>query len=147
MTSTNCRYCQREVVWRESKQGKRYLAERAEIRGAETGRVIKVIYPSHQCPVSDPADRARIVAEAAAAHENAIRNGEMVKGQTVVVSKGRKYPIGTVGTLKWVAPNPDIYGVVKACICTADGTEIWINIANLTAQPTEPSTNKENQNV
>jgi hypothetical protein len=62
---TKCRYCQDEVIWRTSAKGNKYLAVQAEIRG-DDGRVIKVIYPAHECRAT-PEERAAIDAARPAA--------------------------------------------------------------------------------
>ena len=114
---TNCRYCGREVEWLVSKAGKKYLAETAPIYN-EDGRQIKTIYPAHRCQVT-PEQRA------------AIESGERVKGQTVVVAKGRKFPIGTEGTITWIASHEDGFGVIKVRVQKNDGEQFYINIKNL----------------
>lgn len=130
--TTNCRYCGRPVEWLTSKAGKRYLAEAAPIYN-EDGRHIKTIYPAHQCQAT-PEERAAVDQAQQAAKAEALANGEIVVGQKVVVAKGRKYPIGTLGTVVWVARFEDAYGVIKAKVEQADGTTFSINIKNLAAQ-------------
>lgn len=131
MSDGTCRYCGHEVVWRESRRtGKKYLAVRAEIRG-ETGRVIKTIYPAHVCKVSDPAERRAIDERRDADKIAAIERGEIVIGQTVVVHKGRKYPIGTTGVIEWIAREADGYGVIKVRIVTEAGDRLYVNQANI----------------
>lgn len=126
---TNCRYCGREVEWLVSKAGKKYLAETAPIYN-EDGRQIKTIYPAHRCQVT-PEQRAEIDQQAKQAHAAAIESGEMVKGQTVVVAKGRKFPIGTEGTITWIASHEDGFGVIKVRVQKNDGEQFYINIKNL----------------
>lgn len=131
MTESTCRYCGHEVTWRESIRGNTYLAERVEIRGGDLNRVIKVIYPVHNCQVSDPAERKAIDDRREADNVAAIERGELIKGQNVVVVKGRKYPIGMTGVIEWVAREADGYGVFKVRIVTETGERLYINKANI----------------
>jgi len=130
VSATHCKYCGREVVWTESKAGKKYLAQKGEIYNAD-GRLIKVIYPAHRCTASD-SDRRDIDAQAKFDLEVRRQNGEIVKGQHVVVVKGRKVPVGTEGVVFWVATEPDEYGVIKVGFIN-DGGKHYTNIANLRA--------------
>ncbi len=132
---TSCRYCGREVEWLTSKAGKKYLAEAAPIYN-EDGRHIKTVYPAHRCTASDEqrAEINRLEEERKAA---ALEAGEIVKGQRVVVVKGRKFPIGTQGTITWVAAEADGYGVVKVRIAGDNGETFYINKENIKATTKE----------
>lgn len=132
MRETNCKFCGREVLWRESRAGKTYLAEPAPIYN-EDGRHIKTIYPSHQCRATEQErlEVLRLEQERAKAQIDA---GEIVKGQQVVVVKGRKFPIGTRGVIVWVANEPDQFDVVKAKVLREDGEAFYCNTANLKAE-------------
>ena len=127
--SMNCRYCGRSVEWRQSKAGKNYLAEPMPIYN-EDGRQIKTILPAHECRVSEE-ERAEMDVQAKRDREAAIERGEMVIGQMVEVFKGRKFPIGTVGKITWIASEPDQFDVIKARVEKADGERFFINVANL----------------
>lgn len=126
----DCRYCGIEVEWRESKAGKRYLANRVEIRG-ETGRTIKSIYPAHVCKVADQAERDAIDERIKAEKEAALERGEIMIGQEMIVFKGRKYPIGTKGKITWIAQKEDQFGVIKVRLLLESGEQIYINKANI----------------
>jgi len=132
---TNCRYCGAEVVWATTKAGKRYLAIETRIYN-EDGRHIKTIRPAHYCPKTAE-EKAAIdeqrKAEQQQAHAQALQNGEIVHGQRVVVFKGRKYPIGTVGTVDWIARHEDQFGVTKVRMVLEDGTRIYVNRENIKA--------------
>lgn len=127
--SMKCRYCGRTVEWRQSKAGKNYLAEPMPIYN-EDGRQIKTISPAHQCRVSEE-ERAEMDAQAKRDRDAAIERGEMVIGQMVEVAKGRKFPIGTIGKITWIADQPDHFDVIKARVEKADGERFFINVANL----------------
>lgn len=55
----------------------------------------------------------------AAAKTAELESGEIVKGQTVTVVKGRKVPKGTTGTIAWI--GEDDWGKARVGIKTADG--------------------------
>jgi hypothetical protein len=122
-----CKDCGLWVEWRVSKKGHRYLADRKEWMGSETFAQ-RAYYPRHACTPNPEA-----VAALAAEHEARIAAGEIVKGATVRVAKGRKVAIGTVGTVFWVATDPDAYGVLKVGFTTEGGEKHFINIANVEA--------------
>ena len=130
-----CKDCHNLVLWKEShKTGKTYLAVAdCVIRNAETGRVIKTIYPAHKCVPTLEAQQRFLETKAFYANANAVAvaSGEIVKGQTVEVFKGRKIAKGTTGLVFWVAPQPDCYDVIKVGFTTADGEKIFINIEHL----------------
>lgn len=137
----NCRDCGTRVLWAVSKKtGKTYLAQpttwRSDCHTSQNGRTNeRTFYPFHDC-TPDPEYQKR-VAEAREKAESkrleAIEEGFIVKGQKVRVFKGRKYPIGTIGEVFWIAPMADAYDVVKAGVETETGEKIWINVANLEA--------------
>lgn len=129
--STNCRYCGIPVLWQVSKAGRKYLAQSVQITN-EDGRHIKTIYPAHQCKAT-PEERANVDAQLRAANESALANGVIMKGQTVVVYKGRKVPIGTTGIVTWVAHEQDGYGVTKIRIALENGEAHYLNIENVRA--------------
>ena len=122
-----CRYCGRTVEWRVSKTGNRYLAEELPIYN-EDGRHIKTILPAHECRATEEEKQAVRNAEA-----ERIQAGALVKGQTVIVHKGRKVPVGTIGTITWIAGEPDGYGVTKIRIVDANNDAHFLNIENVRA--------------
>lgn len=67
-------------------------------RGTYQARKIACWAPDHEC---DPEVAALRAAERAAA----IEAGEIVKGATVEVFKGRKVAKGTIGVVKWIGDN------------------------------------------
>lgn len=132
-----CKDCRDLVMWNEStRTGKTYLAvANCAIRN-EDGRVIKTIYPAHKCVPTLEAQRRFLETKEfyANANANAVAAGEIVKGQTVLVFKGRKIPKGTSGVVFWVAPQPDHFDVTKVGFTTADGDKVFINIEHLVVQ-------------
>ena len=133
MSDLNCRYCGREVFWRDSKAGKRYLAEAVPIIDSESGRHIKTIFPAHNCSV-DLAEKQLIDAQIKADHDAAIERGEIIKGQRVVIFKGRKYAVGTAGNIDWVAQHEDRFGVLQVRMILDSGERIYVNRANVRAE-------------
>lgn len=71
--------------------------------------------------------------EQAAAHAaykaSKIDAGEIVKGQTVTVVKGRKVPKGTTGTVAWI--GEDNYGNARVGFKTADGEMVFTAQSNV----------------
>lgn len=127
----NCRDCGAEVYWDTNRHGVRYLAEKAG-RDYEDG-VARWKQP-HRHTEERVARFAEVKRLEAERHAQAIANGEVVKGQTVEVFKGRKVPKGTVGEVFWVAFEPDHYGVVKVGLKTAEGVKHFTNIENVRAK-------------
>ena len=128
-----CRNCGEQVWWDVNKQGKRYLAGTALWEGAYGGQ--KTIKMPHYCPqYAREMYQAGLVKKAEELAQ-ALTNGEVVKGQTVEVFKGRKVAKGTVGVVFWVAPQPDNYGVIKVGFTTAAGEKHFTNIENVKVKP------------
>ena len=128
-----CKDCSKLVMWKVSNNsGKTYLAVQVSIHG-ETGRHIKTIYPAHKCVPTIEAQQAFFARQQAKVNQNeqAIKAGEIVKGQTVEVFKGRKYAKGLTGLVFWVATEPDRFDVTKIGMTTDDGEKVWINIDNV----------------
>jgi hypothetical protein len=133
MKSTKyCDRCGVEVFWTTSKAGNRYLAHEAPIYNAD-GRHIKTVWPAHRCEISPSREQDLIEIQRLRAieHAEALAAGKIVKGQHIVVTKGRKVPIGTEGTVFWVADQEDGYGVRKAGFTTEAGDKHFININNI----------------
>lgn len=102
----------------------------------ETGRILDVSMSptgpkSIACwshgHVCDPG-RATAYAASRAAK---IAAGEIVKGATVTVVKGRKVAHGTTGTVTWI--GTDSYGKPRVGFRTADGEMIFTATSNVTA--------------
>jgi hypothetical protein len=127
----SCRGCGAEVFWDTNRNGVRYLAERAgQVYEGGVGRW-KQPHRHTEEQVARWAEVVRLNEERLA---QAIANGEIVKGQTVEVFKGRKVPKGTVGVVFWVAPQEDGYGVIKVGFTTPAGDKHFTNIANVRAK-------------
>jgi hypothetical protein len=65
-----------------------------------------------------------------------IINGEIVKGQTIEVFKGRKIPLGTTGVVFWVATENDAYGNIRIGFNSDNGDKHFTNITNVRAKQT-----------
>lgn len=133
MNSTNdvpfeCRNCGGNVFFTLNRNGKRYLAERVSISYANGGK--SWFQPHHCIEMHKEMHQARL-AHQATQLQTAINSGEIVKGQTVEVAKGRKYPIGTQGIVFWVADESDQYGTIRVGFTSATDEKIFINIENL----------------
>ena len=92
-----CYKCGREVVKCESKSGKFYIGniEIVSSEYADYGARGKAIYPAHKCAEDEIARyQLKIVRDLA--------EGAIVKGQKVVVVKGRKVAKGTEGEIFWL---------------------------------------------
>ena len=129
-----CRGCGAEVYFDINRNGVRYLAERA---GREYEDGVGHWKQPHRHTAEQVADWANVLRFRAERLAQAIASGEVVKGQTVEVFKGRKVPKGTVGVVFWVAPEEDGYGVVKVGFKTAEGVTHFTNIENVRAQVSE----------
>jgi len=71
------------------------------------------------------------------AQRNAVRlfckmNNLLEVGAPVVVSKGRKFPIGTEGVVIWLAEKEDQWGRFRAGVKKEDGEVMWIDSNNIT---------------
>lgn len=93
---------------------------------ATTGGTNRMSYccwaPNHEC---DP-ERA---AAYAACHAARIERGDMEKGQTVTVVKGRKVPKGTTGVIFWV--GEDSWGKGRIGFKGTDGETYWTATSNV----------------
>ena len=133
MNSTNdvpfeCRNCGSNVFFTLNRNGKRYLAERATISYANGGKSWNQPHHCHQTHIEM---HQALLTHQATQLQTAINSGEIVKGQTVEVAKGRKYPIGTKGIVFWVADKSDQYGTIRVGFTSTTGEKIFINIDNL----------------
>jgi hypothetical protein len=90
--------------------------------GFYQARKISCWQGTHRC---DPALAALVAAEKAAA----IASGEIVKGATVVVARGRKVPKGTTGVVFWT--GTDAFDKPKVGFCDAAGVTHWTAASNV----------------
>ena len=95
--SKPCFKCGREVVKCESKGGKFYIAsvEIVSSRFADYGDRGKAIYPVHKCDENEIVQHQEFL-------QSQLAEGQIVKGQKVVVVKGRKVAKGTEGEIFWL---------------------------------------------
>jgi len=128
-----CRNCGKQVSWQTAKSGKNYLAQLAVWVGDYAERLY---FPAHKCVPNPEYQAKRAIEEATklAKHQADLDNGVVVKGQRVVVSRGRKVPKGTEGTLTWIAEHTDDYGNVRAGVKQDDGTMVWVNLDYLVSK-------------
>jgi hypothetical protein len=136
----HCKDCNTEVVWAVSKKGNTYMAEKktwcSDADSSQNGRINeRSFYPFHKCePDAVYQARYKQAMEMLEADRLArIDDGAIVVGQTVVVFKGRKIPVGTAGVVFWISPVADQFDVVKVGFTTDDGEKIFVNIAHLKA--------------
>ena len=97
-SSKPCFKCGRQVVKCESKSGKLYIAS-IEIVSSKyadyyTARG-KAIYPVHECDEREIVKYQEFI-------QRQLAEGAIVKGQKVVVVKGRKVAKGTEGEIFWL---------------------------------------------
>jgi hypothetical protein len=95
--SKPCFKCGREVVKCESKGGNFYIAsiEIVSSRFADYGDRGKAIYPVHKCDEKEIVEYQEFL-------QSQLAQGQIVKGQKVVVVKGRKVAKGTEGEIFWL---------------------------------------------
>jgi hypothetical protein len=95
--SKPCFKCGREVVKCESKGGNFYIAsiEIVSSRFADYGDRGKAIYPVHKCDEKEIVEYQEFL-------QSQLAEGQIVKGQKVVVVKGRKVAKGTEGEIFWL---------------------------------------------
>ena len=106
-----------------SKAGNKYLAQVVRLQYEFGG---KVIYPAHRCEATQEHIDSILKRES-----DALDAGQVVKGQTVEVVKGRKVPVGTVGVVFWVADLPDQWGITKVGFKDGAGDKHFTNIDNV----------------
>lgn len=126
-----CRKCGNTVWWDTNRNGKRYLACHGKWEGSEGGT--KRIKLPHYCDDTMVKIHQEELHNKAVQLAAALANGEIVKGQTVEVFKGRKVAIGTVGVVFWVAAEPDKFDTIRVGFTTATGEKHFTNIANVRA--------------
>lgn len=124
--NTRCKRCgDSNVFWYKTKKGKNCLMTHAEWRGEHGG--YKVIQVPHRCNGDgswQEEERKQLQAQLDA--------GEIIKGQHVVVWKGRKVPKGIEGTVFWT--GPDRYtGITRVGFKTESGETYYTDASNVTA--------------
>lgn len=95
--SKPCFKCGRTVVKCESKGGKVYVAsiEIVSSQYADYTARGKAIYPVHECDQNEVVKYQELI-------QSQLAQGAIVKGQKVVVVKGRKVAKGTEGEIFWL---------------------------------------------
>jgi hypothetical protein len=96
-SSKPCFKCGRTVVKCESKSGKIYVAsiEIVSSQYADYSARGKAIYPVHECDEKEIVKYQEFL-------KSQLAEGQIVKGQKVVVVKGRKVAKGTQGEIFWL---------------------------------------------
>ena len=127
-----CDQCGRMVVKCKSNKGTTYIAniEIVTSRFADYGDRGKAIYPAHKCDQNE-------VIEYQATIQDQMNNGAIIKGQNVVVVKGRKVPKGTEGVVFWVKETRDYDdSIIEVRIGFKDADEnvYWTNAKNVVAK-------------
>jgi hypothetical protein len=106
-----------------------------EVAKTDDGRVLTVYYrgdwgarkiacwsPNHECDATLATAHAAMVSRK-------IESGEIIKGQIVIVVRGRKIPQGTTGTIVWT--GDDGYGKTRVGIKTEDGETVFTAASNV----------------
>jgi len=93
---TKCKGCGTHLARRDD--GKLFGVRRYTTEYGNERFVYSCYAPTHKC---DP-ERAKRYHEAA---QRDIDAGEMVRGQSVIVARGRKIPKGITGTITWVGES------------------------------------------
>ena len=95
--SKPCYKCGRQVVKCQSKNGGIYTAsiEIVNSQYADYTARGKAIYPVHECDEQEVIKYQELI-------QRQLAEGAIVKGQKVVVTKGRKVPKGTQGEIFWL---------------------------------------------
>ncbi len=130
-SSKPCGKCGRITVKCESKSGKLYVAsiEIVHSRFSDYGDRGKPIYPVHECDESEITKYQAKVAKDLA-------EGAIVKGQKVVVVKGRKVAKGTEGEIFWLGYETwNGESILKRVgIVTAVGEKLFVSSEYVEAQ-------------
>lgn len=131
-----CKRCGETVWWDTSKRtGGRYLAQRKIVGGCGDGgaRWSKGIKIPHTCnPAAIDLHAAR-VAQAEAQRVTDLAGGRMMKGQRVIVARGRKVPRGTRGVVFWIGDNG--YGESVGIEVEGTGERVFTASKNCDADP------------
>lgn len=92
------------------------------VTGLTGNRRIACWSKGHEC-------NPEIAAAYAASRADKIASGEIVKGATVTVVKGRKVPLGTTGTVTWI--GEDSWGKARVGFRTAEGESVFTAMSNV----------------
>ncbi len=108
----------------------------AFVAKTDNGRILNVTFRNYALPqIACWSEGHECDADTAAAYTATraakIDAGEIVKGATVTVVKGRKVAHGTTGTVTWT--GMDNYGKPRVGFRTADGEMIFTATSNVTA--------------
>ena len=130
-SSKPCFKCGRITVKCESKNGKFYIAniEIVSSQYADYSARGKAIYPVHEC------DESEIIKYQAKVSKDLVE-GAIVKGQKVVVVKGRKVAKGTEGEIFWLGYETwNGESILKRVgIVTAVGEKLFVSSEYVEAQ-------------
>ena len=108
----------------------------AQVAKTEKGRIVDITSGlsfglefscwanAHECDPDRSASHQAMLA-------SQIGSGEIIKGQTVTVVRGRKVPKGTTGTIIWI--GDDAYGKARVGIKTEDGETHFTAASNVEA--------------
>ncbi len=129
--SKPCFNCGRQVVKCESKAGKIYTAsiEGVSSTYAEYGSRGKAIYPVHKCEPTEVIKYQELL-------QKQLAEGQIVKGQKVLVVKGRKVAKGTEGEVFWLGYETfNGEAILKRVgIVTKSGEKFFLSVANVEAK-------------
>jgi hypothetical protein len=130
-SSKPCSKCGRTVVKCESKNGKFYIAsiEIVSSQYADYSARGKAIYPVHECDEREILKYQELL-------KNQLAEGQIVKGQKVVVVKGRKVAKGTEGEIFWLGYETwNGESILKRVgIVTAVGDKLFVSSEYVEAQ-------------
>lgn len=123
-SSKPCFKCGRKVVKCESKSGKFYIAsiEIVSSQYAEYSARGKAIYPVHECEEKEIVKYQELL-------KRQLEEGQIVKGQKVVVVKGRKVAKGTQGEIFWLGYETFNGESIlnRVGIVTESGEKVFVN--------------------
>jgi hypothetical protein len=123
-SSKPCFKCGRKVVKCESKGGKFYIAsiEIVSSQYAEYSARGKAIYPVHECEEKEIVKYQELL-------KRQLEEGQIVKGQKVVVVKGRKVAKGTQGEIFWLGYETFNGESIlnRVGIVTESGEKVFVN--------------------
>ena len=134
MKIVNCNKCGCECFWDTNRNGKRYLAQKAEREYSDGIGTWKMPHYCKATPEEAAEYQAMLQREKDKQEQRnaeAIANGEIVYGQTVKVYRGRKVPIGTIGIVFWVAEEADRFDTWKIGIKDEAGVKHFLAINNV----------------
>ena len=129
--SKPCFKCGRTVVKCESKSGKFYIAsiEIVSSQYADYSARGKAIYPVHECDEQEIVKYQELL-------KKQLAEGAIVKGQKVVVVKGRKVAKGTEGEIFWLGYETfNGESILKRVgIVIESGEKVFVNSENVEAK-------------